>query len=235
MPRVGAEYFNGLCDKTYAIGQKARADSKALSVTYSAFEPTRDMRIYAFSALIRLLDSFQFAMVFVGHHLLDKSCWNSNTKEGWQPGTEQTTVAFADMNRIGFCFLLFACFESAARAYLRALDPTACNKGTGPAKSVYDCLLKSKLSKARHDAIEFLDLLRCTRNTLHNAGKVCDPQGRDRAFTWRGKTYELRHGQSISFFTAEFLLDAADEVRILLRSLAEDDNLKAVKHEILPV
>jgi hypothetical protein len=174
-------------------------------------------------------------MVFVGHHLLDKAWWKSHTKEGWCPETEQTVVAFADMNKIGFSFLLFACFESAARAYLRALDPTSCNKATASAKSVYDCLIKSKLASPPKGTIEFLDLLRCIRNSLHNGGKFCDPNGRDRTFTWRGETYQLRHGQSVSFATPEFLLDAADEVRTILRSIAEDSNLKAVKHEIPPV
>jgi hypothetical protein len=235
MPKVGAPYFNGLCDKTCVISKKARADWADLCATYSAFDANRDMRIYAFSGLIRILDSFQFAMVFIGHHLLDPSWWKQSTKEGWSPSTEQTVVAFADMNKIGFSFLLFACFESAARAYLRALDPNACKRGTGPAKSVYDCLIKSKLAAPPKGAIEFLDLLRCTRNTLHNAGRFCDPNGRDRAFTWRGVTYELRHGHSASFATPEFLLAAADEVRTILRAIAEDSNLKAIKHEIPPV
>jgi len=62
----------------------------------------------------------------------------------------------------------FTGVETSFRIFLRALDPTACNNGTGPFNTIYDCLLGSKQlnfpATERAAAKELLNLSRLLRN-----------------------------------------------------------------------
>jgi hypothetical protein len=135
---------------------------------------------------------------------------------------------FANLTKVGFVHALFSSIESSLRLFLRAMDPVACNGGMAEFKSIYDCLFSSKLATAPTDATQLLDLLRLVRNTIHNNGVYFNPRGGNVTLSWQGQTFELRQGAPVNFVTWEFLLQVSDSLRMLLRQVVEDINLRNV-------
>lgn len=164
---------------------------------------------------------------------MNKSWWEANTTPAMPESVITSYVHnFSQSSRMALIHFMFSSVENSFRLLLRALDPSACNNGTAEFKSIYDCLLKSKLAQCPPDSIDLLDLLRLIRNTVHNNGVYFPRTGQDASVSWRGTTYEFQQGFPVDFVSWDFSLEVADSVRVLVRTVVEDSNLQAINRQI---
>jgi hypothetical protein len=225
----GPEEVHRLIAQLQVVRDRAVQDKAAIVSLYPFVDPEHDARITAFSKLINVLNSLQLSFTFISMHLLDKEWWDVIAKTPI-PDCDKQLYAneFANFIKVGFVHAMFSSIESSLRLFLRALDPTACNGGMAEFKSIYECLFRSKLAKEPTDGVQLLDLLRLVRNTIHNNGVYFNPRGGNVKLTWQGQTFEFRQGAPVDFVTWEFLIRIADRLRILLRQVVEDTNLRNV-------
>ncbi len=120
-------------------------------------------------------------------------------------------------------FFSFSLFESGIRRVVRALDRTACDGGAAEFKSIYDWLFKrlreSGWTYHDGDPVEFMDLFRTFRNTLHNNGAFYNRYGRDETRGWKGIEYRFVYGSVPDFYGWEFNLSLLSELINLNRSI----------------
>jgi hypothetical protein len=231
---LGPEDIFALVKKLEVIRNKAVDDKEAAIRMYPALDARTDARITALTKLINAFNSTQLLLTFVSNHLLHKSWWRTISR--WPISDAALAVyvnEFDSFVRIGNVQLLFSTVESSFRVFLRALDATACNGGMAAFKSVYDCLLRSKLSAYPPGSVQLLDLVRLVRNTIHNNGVYFHRCGLDAAVEWRGMRYEFRQERRVDFVTWDFIMEISDAVRVLLRSVVEDARLRAITSEII--
>jgi|SRR5215212_952470 hypothetical protein len=72
-------------------------------------------------------------------------------------------------------------------------------EGTADFKAIYDYLFKKLQLQQRKDYTDLLDLLRLTRNTIHNNGVYFHPDGKSKAVIYRGKQYMFDNGKPVKF------------------------------------
>lgn len=205
---------------TTVVGEVRRsAVSKRASLEsiHSTWAPN-DTRLTTFSKIINVSNSVQLSLAFAGQHLLDSSWWRTNTTSGIpnRKDLQALVTGYIDIAKIGYMQLVFSAIESGFRIFLKALDSSACNAGTGEFKSIYDCLLKSKLKTPIKNSIELMDLLRLVRNTIHNNGVYFHKSGQNQSITYKGKTYNFVQGNAVDFVTWDFLINiVADSVEMI--------------------
>ena len=206
------------------------ADDKAVVIAiYSSVAPKHDARITAYSKAVNVLNSVQLAFTFISKHLLHAQWWAAVARNPIPDSDKQIYAnEFANFTKIAFVQGLFLAIESSLRLFLRAIDPAACKGGMAEFKPIYECLFKSKLSRAPANGIALLDLLRLVRNTIHNNGVYFHPSGNDASIMWDGETFEFRQGKPVDFVTWEFLMRVSEALRLLLREVVQDANLKAI-------
>lgn len=234
MQQWGSNEVRGLVKKLVSIHSQIDQNKESVmtmySKMYSNFDPKKDARITAFSKMINLFNSVELALTIVSKYLLDLNWWKATNIPEY--AARHYVKEFRSFLKIGFVHSLFSATESSLRLFLRTLDPTACDGGTGSFKSVYDCLLRSNLSTYSSESIKTLDLLRLVRNTIHNNGVYFARNGRDTPITWRGELYEFRHSTPIDFVTWKFLLEVSDATRSVVYTIITDASLRAVTHTI---
>jgi len=130
------------------------------------------------------------------------------------------TLQFENLLKFGFGTFLFMLVEMHFRVFLRALDPEACNGGTGSFRSIYETLLSPNQldlpEDDRRHAFELLNLFRLLRNTMHNDGVYIASNGQDTVARYRGVDYPFVHGQPVNFVFWNLLLHIANDIRQLL-------------------
>ena len=229
---LGPDEVHCLIEQFQPICNRAVDDKTAVVALYPFATSEHDARITAFSKLISVLNSVQFAFTFVSKHLLHKQWWDAVARTPISDGDKQVYAdEFANFTKVGLVHAMFSSIESSLRLFLRALDPVACNGGMAEFKSIYDCLF-SKLAAAPPDGTQLLDLLRLVRNTIHNNGVYFNPHGGNVTLNWQGQTFEFRQGAPVDFVTWEFLIRVSDSLRTLLRQVVEDAKLRNVTAEI---
>lgn len=215
------------------IRNQAIQDRESVIAMYSSVDPKKDARVTAFSKMISVFNSVFLTWTFVSKHLLHSNWWKANFRGDIPVSDAQIYIdEFVNFSRIGFIQFLFSTTESSLRIFLRALDPGACQGGTAEFKSIYYCLLKSKLSVCPTEGIELLDLSRFVRNTIHNNGVYFHADGRDTIVSWRGMLYEFKQSMPVDFVTWQFLYDISDALRSLMCEVVTDANMRAVTNEI---
>jgi len=233
MRQLTVQDVHKLAERLAAIRHKTADDRDAVKAVYSAFDPGIDVRITSISRLLTVFDSTHLALMFIYKHLMNKSWWEANTTPAMPESHIVSYVNdFGIHSKMALIHFMFSSVENSFRLLLRALDPTACNNGTAAFKSIYDCLLKSRLSRCPSDSIDLLDLLRLMRNTVHNNGIYFHRSGQDASATWKGTVYEFKQGLPVDFVSWGFSLEVADSVRALMRIVVEDSCIQAVNHQI---
>jgi hypothetical protein len=226
---IGTEEVHRLIEQLQPVRDRAVDDKTAVIALYPFVAPEHDARITAFSKFINVLNSVQLAFAFISKHLLHKRWWDKIARTPI-PDDDKRVYAneFANFVKVGFVHAMFSSIESSIRLFLRALDPVACNGGMAEFKSIYDCLFSSKLATAPADGTQLLDLLRLVRNTIHNNGVYFNPRGGNVSLSWQGRTFQFRQGAPVDFVTWGFLIQVSDSLRILLRQVIEDTNLRSI-------
>ena len=226
---IGPDEVHRLIEQLQPIRDRAVDDKTAVVALYPFVDPEHDARITAFSKLINVLNSLQLAFTFLSKHLLYKQWWDAIARTPIRDIDKQVFAnEFANFIKVGFVHALFSSIESSLRLFLRALDPAACNSGMAEFKSIYDCLFNSKLAVAPTDGGRLLDLLRLVRNTIHNNGVYFNPRGGNVTLSWQGQTFEFRQGVPVDFVTWEFLIQVSESLRIFLRQVVNDANLRNI-------
>jgi hypothetical protein len=226
---LGPDEVHRLIEQLQPIRDRAVNDKTAIVALYPFTSPEHDARITAFAKLINVLNSVQLAFTFASKHLLNRQWWDAIARTPIPDGDKQVYAnEFANFTKLGFVHAMFSSIESSLRIFLRALDPCACNGGMAEFKSIYDCLFNSKLATAPIDGTQLLDLLRLVRNTIHNNGVYFNPRGGNVTLNWQGHTFEFKQGAPVDFVTWDFLILVSDSLRILLRQVVEDKNLRNV-------
>jgi len=233
MEQWGAKEVMDLIKQLEQIRDQTVQNKESVMALYSNFDPRKDARITAFSKMINIFNSVQLALIFISEHLLDLNWWKAISREVIPVSDVRRYVAeFMNFSKIGFVQSLFSATESSLRLFLRALDPAACDGGTGPFKSIYDCLFTTKLSACPPEGVELLDLFRLVRNTIHNNGVYFHRDGRNVTVTWRGTSYEFKQSLPVNFVTWQFLLEISDAIRHLMYSVVTDAKLRTMTREI---
>lgn len=114
----------------------------------------------------------------------------------------------------------FSAFEADMRAIVFALDPTACAGGTAQFDSVARWLL-ARVKSATPSA-DFIELLRLTRNTIHNNGVHRPTSGKNTSVSYGGTSYAFTVGQPIKFVNWPFVVLVGRGLLELFEAIARD-------------
>ncbi len=215
-----------------ALREHVENRKREITLAFSSWDVKHDARLTIFANVISVTNSTHLAMIFVGQHLCDPSWWPNTTKRDRPIPSEAKRVylisEYDTFVRIGFVQTLLSSVESGFRILLRALDPAACIAGTAEFKSVYDCLLKSKVSSTPKESIELMDLLRYIRNTIHNNGLYFSRSGTDEQVVYEGRSYTFVHGKSVDFVTWGLLISLVRNLVDLTAQVVVDTNVAGI-------
>jgi hypothetical protein len=212
----------------------AGSELQALLSRHPEWEVTEDARAATLNRMISVGNCAHLALALSGRYLTSPEWWItelgiSHTEEN----RKAYTVEFVQFAKIGFLQSTFSCMESGLRIILREIDSTACNNATSAFKSVYDCLLKSKLSAEPPNAVDLLDLYRNIRNTAHNNGVYFRRTGSDETVTYKGNHYEFRSGQALDFVDWDDVVYLTKDAASLVRIIMDDPVVAALSSPVV--
>jgi hypothetical protein len=199
---------------------------------------SNDVRATTFAHLGMLVDSTNLSLTFINKHLLPltNSWWKEKHKppfEGFNDSDKAKTVNAFNNYFIKFAFLhyLFSEIESAFRILLRHLNPVVADNARA-FNRVYKGL-KSEIVPTLDNSDELIDLLRESRNTIHNNSAYFNlNSSNDRQIIYKGRTYDFIHGKAINFVNWEWLLEMLDDVLDLHIKVIYDPRIIGVTSEI---
>ena len=209
------------------IREAAWGQRDGLLVKYPSWDREMDARVAAFNRLGAILTGVHASFFWLAEFLRNEQKGHSTLPLA-KDAREYYFTTFIDFTRTGLLISTFSTVESSFRSFLRAIDPNACNGATSEFKSVYECLLRSKLSVGVNDYIQLLDLLRHARNTIHNNGVYLSKTGTDVQVPYKGVTYRFPHGTRIDFVTFEFVLSLTEDLAQLLFKIVADPALTTI-------
>jgi hypothetical protein len=200
---------------------------------FSDFDPKKDIRLSSFGHLLTTINSTILTLTYFCQYLMKKEWWFAYISESYSESTIVKKVnRYSWYGRASLFHFSFSTFESTTRLILRALDSSACKNGTAEFKSIYSCLLRNKLSEYPESSLEFVDLLRCIRNTIHNNGIYFHHRFQQEQVVWKRKKYNFIFGQPVAYTNWDFCLLLVDEMRKLLEIIIDDENVKTIDMEI---
>lgn len=228
--------INKISEELAALINSTKSEWKRLKKSQPTWNP-KDIRLTALSRMLYVLHSTLLEYTFapkVPNILHGNEWWEKNGIQRIVDSRQIENIieGFKQYIEIGFFNIFFSTTESAFRIFLRAIDSAACNKGTDSFKSIYYCLLQSKLSKCPDNSVELLDLLRSLRNTLHNNGVYFHRDMKDLKINYKGETYEFHYGKPISFMSCTLLFELLTDMRDLLLSVIQDDAIRNIDREL---
>ncbi len=185
-----------------------------------------DARLALFSKCQNVVRSGMTLLAVVRHGMTKPGFWES----GFQrvPSEIELAHAMREAERftmIGTLHGVFSCLESSVRIYQRALDPAAHAGATTEFKPLYASLLRVLACQATES---LFDILRETRNVIHNNGVYMNRQARDRTVVHAGVTYQLQHGKLVGFVTWAWLAARLTELADALHAIVEASPLAAI-------
>jgi hypothetical protein len=157
--------------------------------------------------------SAQLAIAHAGAYVADPEWW-TGMSDGSPAAQLQALTSLELFTRNAFLSSLFATFENGCRIALRHLYPLEPQLAELPAHRVFS-KLEAALPTVPKDAWPLVELLRHTRNSLHNNGIVFDSREPLRTVDYFGVSYRFEHGKPIAFATWHFLTRRFLELGIL--------------------
>lgn len=140
-----------------------------------------------------------FARLFLREHMGEREWWRQVGLGSFvdHPSIQDEVDDFGVWLAVGFVVSPFNLFEAAIRRVMRAMDPDT-NRDGQPIASVFrDCLGRISLAWPE-DSMDFLDLYRLIRNTIHNNGRHYGRRGSETR-SWRAREYRFPHGEPLEF------------------------------------
>lgn len=129
------------------------------------------------------------------------------------------------LNRFSGFYGQFSIYESRIRHFQIAIDKNACNGGT----AAFDTVIKWLLKKTNlNNHLTFCELLRLTRNTIHNNGTYRPTNSQDAQIEFAGTTYSFLINRPIEFADWKFLIIIANNLIDLFYDLVKTDLIKEI-------
>ena len=216
-----------------SLRDKAYSKKERIIDDFPQIDTEHDARITTFSKFINVTNSSQLGLTFAGQHLLSSNWWKKTARKDI-PDQEKSIYIneFENFTKLGFVQFIFSSTESGLRLILKAINSQACNNGTAAFKSIYECLLRSKLSQYPKESVELLDLLRLNRNTIHNNGVYFHKSGNNESVTYDGTTYDFKIGKPVDFVTWDFIIEISEDILDLLDKIVRDQNVASINQTI---
>ena len=184
-----------------------------------------DARAAGLQDLWNVLRTSELSLVFIDWHLGDPAWWTRLRGSQLNPRqVEFEFIAYSQGSKFGVFHLAASSVENTLRCLLRALAPEAAKGARGEFKAVYECLLRTHLHLP-HDDLLLLDLVRLTRNTMHNAGVHLPPSRRSERLRFQDVDYDFGEATSLEFVTWRFVLDRIGDLQALLDRVVRADPL----------
>lgn len=222
----GSKEYAPIALALVAMRDRATADLNRLHALHPTWIRNDDPRLNVFLRLINVWIPTLLGLTLEAKQLEDRAWWDEYLKTPTGPMPERDrwlmTAEYLTFIRRGFLLGTATTIENCLRALLRAIDPLACNSGTGEFRNIYECLIKTKLSHAPANAMDLLDLWRLIRNSQHNNGAHFSRRGTDDTVTYKGTAYVFRHGRTVNFLGWPLVLWLADDARHLLADIVAD-------------
>jgi len=209
--------FQMILEELGQVRARAQRSHENLASAHPAWPVGKDGRLTAFAKISNVLTAAEFAVLFLERHLSDATWWAVTfTQRPSPPDATIIVTEFSQFSKDGLLQGAFGAVESSLRVILRALDSAACNRGTAEFKSVYDCLLRSKLVPPNLDDVVLLDFARALRNTVHNNGVYYHRLAAEVDLRYRGRLYSFRQGLPVEFADWELVIKLVDDLVGLL-------------------
>lgn len=229
--------YADLINRLEQIRPKVEADIERLGKTIPDCR-LNDARLTTIAHVGQLIDSTNLAFTFIQNHLIpfDNRWWQEVHQAPFKNFTDyhksiainNFTVGFV---KVGFVQNLFSIIDSTFRILLRELNPAAQKGATTEFFNIHSDL-KKEITSFPPDSDGLINVLRLVRNTIHNNGVYFNRRGTDETVTYKGTTYEFKHGKPIDFVTWEWLIDRLDDVRQLLVEVISDPKIISISKEI---
>lgn len=175
-----------------------------------------DVRAAGLQDLWNVLRYAELSLLFIETHLGSPEWWHNH--RGRTLSTREAAFeysAFSQGSKFGALHLGASSFENTLRCLLRAVAPGAASDARKEFQSVFVCLLQTHLGFPQED-IALLELVRLTRNTVHNSGLHRPPSGQSTDIVHQGREYRFVDGAPVEFVTWAFVLDRLRDLQSLL-------------------
>ena len=177
-----------------------------------------DARITAFSKCLHILNTTKLGLMLGIDSLKPER--NEWWKEYYDTELDLPFTGVQYLNqfdiilRLGFIQFIFAAIESTFRPILKAIDPKACSGGTNSFANIYCCLLKILNLFEKWEPL--LELLRHSRNSVHNNSVFLPPSQKDACVNYNGKQYIFKVGSKVDFLGWELLIGFLNDIEKML-------------------
>lgn len=194
-----------------------------------------DARLTVFAKCVNVTQPTFLALAHIHHHLVSPSWWMERLQIDLSKRGDELQIYllnYSEFVKAAYLHQSFSATESALRVFLRALDAAACDGGTAEFKSIYDALL-NKVLPGDADSQALLDLLRLTRNTVHNQGVFFHRRLRKVELLYRGRKYEFRHGERVTFATWPLVVSLMRDLGELLTRVVTSPTISSIAAPIV--
>lgn len=199
------------------------ASKEAIRAKHPTWPEYVDARLTAFAKLLNVLQPTYLSLVFIHHHLASPAWWKERLNidlSGHSDEYQFNLINYSEFAKAAYLHQSFSVVENAFRVMLRAVDLAACEGGTAEFKAVYEVLIRRALGVDR-EAVALLDLLRLTRNTVHNQGVFFHRRLERVDVTYQGRRFQFVQGERVTFATWPFIAQLLRELgEILTRVVA---------------
>lgn len=200
------------------IAQSVLHDKGLLKKTHPSWNQ-KDARFTSLNNLFISLERTRLGTVFLDD-LTNPNWFIHHSPSMRYEVSQELAINFEKMVKYNFGMDFFTGIETSFRIFLRAIDPIACDNGSGPFINIYGSLLDNQhlnfQDTERDAAIELLNLSRLLRNLNHNSGVYFSKNGIDETTDYKEKIYKFEHNKLVNFVYWELLIDLADEIHQLL-------------------
>jgi hypothetical protein len=162
-----------------------------------------DCRREFLSAMISALQHAALSYSSILHLLTDERWWQRCALNYSKEEAEQQVSDFAINAKDGVFYMIAIQAEETMRLIVRSAPDVFTVDSTAELKGVYAHLLKV-VGKQQYEPL--FDILRLTRNTIHNNGYHLSKRQIDETIQYDGRTFAFRHAKPITHADEEFIL-----------------------------
>ena len=185
------------------VKKQLKASADKLEARHLEWVPNNDARISWFHGAIKVLTMTRIECLVIAKYLSRKDWWRDNQQISGDLETVHNFLEEYDIHiRLWTFHAVFLQLEESLRRVIQHLNPEMYGKHQTNWAELYSFLLtETGLSKF----CQLFDLVRHTRNTIHNNGVFRPRNGRDVDIKWEGQEFTFRAGERIRWLTHDTL------------------------------
>ena len=177
---------------------KAYNDNIGIPIKY-------DQRREIFSGMISIYQYTQLSYINIFHNLSRKDWWDEFSNSGNESDYISLTSDYSQIIKSSSFNSVFILIEDLFRLLARSGTGSIFTiSPTQNLKPIYDHVL-NRIGLPQF--IPLFDILRITRNTIHNNGYYISPNGSNAKISYDGRNFELRKLEKVDFVDERFLLE----------------------------